>query len=174
MDVTLTVTVSVPDNVGTFLGFSSMAVALKNNISQILSDLQADNPDIVEGFSIESAGSEESGSDEIVSRPAAPQRPVARKPRTDAVVPAATHNPSGRMGRPATLHDMEASDGGPVRAHGSRGEDALKDEGIAVRRVGAANWPKWYERLNAVTVEDDPRPSKASNAASFVVRKRGK
>lgn len=53
-----------------------------------------------------------------------------------------------RMGRPKTLTDMEASDGGPVREWGDRSPESLHAAGISTRfNNGADEWtPELPER----------------------------
>jgi hypothetical protein len=48
---------------------------------------------------------------------------------------------TGRMGRPATLHDYEASDGQPVREWGQRSPEELRARGIKVWKVGQRKQP---------------------------------
>lgn len=162
------------DFVGQHTGvITSYSVSVEDSDDDDSADTEDDGPDVPKGRS--------GLTDREVSRSIRSERPIIhRTPQsrsTDGMGPKG--GPTGRTGRPATLHDMEASDGGPVRASGPRGAEALKDEGIAVRRIGSQTWPKWYERQNgSVTVKDDaPRPVKSSgngNAPTFITKRRGK
>jgi hypothetical protein len=61
------------------------------------------------------------------ARKADSDRPAAR-----SAAPAVKGGPSGRTGRPATLHNMRASDGNPVRESGPRSQEVLESQGITV------------------------------------------
>lgn len=90
--------------------------------------------------------------------------------------------PSGRTGRPATLHDYTASDGEPVRASGPRSIETLVSEGIKVYRlddngrkirVGADGSPMGEWKSSDSPVVKVPK-SPATSVPAFPVRKRGK
>lgn len=83
----------------------------------------------------EVADDAESDADEIDSTPATPARVAPSARPTVAHKPAQTTSKgaaSGRTGRPATLHNLVAEDGEPVRASGPRSRENLESQGIAV------------------------------------------
>lgn len=96
----------------------------------------------------------------------APQPKPVSQPRTAAPVDSSEADDSKptRRGRPPRLvsedgSEWEASDGGPVTEWGPRSVPELKDEGVACRKVGAAAWPKWYQRL---LLDDDTETEEAA------------
>lgn len=103
---------------------------------------------------------------------------VASEPRADRSGGMAPKRAPGiRTGRPATLHDYEASDGEPVRAAGPRSAEVLRTQGIAVRnRTVGADWPAWY--LRKLEVEEEatrvvsPKPQRSKNDRPPIVTKR--
>jgi hypothetical protein len=103
---------------------------------------------------------------------------VASEPRADRSGGMAPKRAPGiRTGRPATLHDYEASDGEPVRAAGPRSAEVLRTQGIAVRkRTVGADWPAWY--LRKLEVEEEatrvvaPKPQRSKNDRPPVITKR--
>ena len=136
MKIQLVVMVEVSDetaalvNRSTVGGIGGMAV---NIVRTALNDgtFKRVTVDVAEGH--------QNDADEITSAPAA-QTP--NRPRSAVSIPRApVQSETGRTGRPKTLHNLEASDGGPVREWGQRSPEALQEAGIEVWEVQGDGTP---------------------------------
>lgn len=124
----------------------------------------------------------ESDGEEIESAPADRDTPKGRTGLTDRQVASAyrkgipvVHNDapkggaSGRTGRPATLHNLRAADGEPVRASGPRSREALENQGIAVWDVEKGETGPTVKPKNT---GERARPVRASGPAVMKTRNR--
>lgn len=152
MRITATVTIDVADKFAELGG----ADLVRRLVTANLSLSQRNFPDMIEGYSV-TVERPESDGDEIADTPAPefPNRYVvgsvkptraaqdARKgypfPNRRSNAPEDTPpkgGPTGRTGRPLTLRDHHASDGGPVRESGPRSPEELTKQGITVWKDG--------------------------------------
>ena len=141
--------IEVPDSAVEFVGSGKLAGSLVTRLHRAMEDQREQYPDFIESFDVqvEVGGakhglgwSESSPKDELVT--IATARKPADKPdftdsRTARVAALPKSQTSGkRMGRPATLKHLEASDGQPVRERGDRSPESLHAAGISTREVG--------------------------------------
>lgn len=106
------------------------AGAAINLVRNSLSNVAGFRKVTVDVCEVDGTETPDSDGDEIESAPAVHTSERARKPLTVAAEPKG--GATGRTGRPATLHNLRAADGEPVRAAGPRSREALESQGIAV------------------------------------------
>lgn len=144
MEFIVQLTVDLPEDVVEFLGVETIAAGLETKFENALNVAL---PSYASRFRVE-VGTEDgpdNDADEIESAPADRDTPKGRTGLTDRQVASAYRagipvvksgvnkgGPSGRTGRPATLHNLRAADGEPVRASGPRSREVLENQGIAV------------------------------------------
>lgn len=164
----------------------------RNIVQRELNEVKEEFPDIIASVFVDAADSqsEQEGGNGQRQIPRPPthrefgDRGVAvasepRPARSGGMAPPKVSKGTGgvRTGRPATLHDYEASDGQPVRAAGPRSAEVLRTQGIAVRKVGK-EWPGWYtavEGRQGMTREQQPTPKvqSKSDRPPVIQRRRG-
>lgn len=190
MEYTVSLKITVPDEITDLMGDDAVMTALTDRIGDNLTGQFGSvlDVEVTEVTSGSQSGSEFGKRGAVVAseprtnRPAAPRREATPGAASTAQRVAPNVTGAVRTGRPATLHDLEASDGEPVRASGPRSPEVLKQEGIAVRKIGADAWPRWYQRLmeqqsgtDSVEIKTAAKPADSGSkptSPTFVVRTR--
>jgi hypothetical protein len=108
-------------------GFSNVTV----DVAEVADGSESDGEEIDSDEGTDTAPPVSSGLSARQVARAAGIKPVRSAP------PAVKGGLSGRTGRPATLHNLRAADGEPVRASGPRSREVLESQGIAVWDVDA-------------------------------------
>jgi hypothetical protein len=163
--------VALTDTAGNGMARGIFAEIVRTAITNVLGNY----PGIVTEFHIEAHdGGETGGSGSLTTRPAREFGDrgvvVASAPRT-----APRSDTGKRMGRPKTLTDMEASDGGAVRAWGDRSPESLHTAGISTRPVGGnEDWTPPRARKTAKSAAPVVKGYKSSARPVVVSKQRGK
>lgn len=126
--VQLVVTVEIPDDAAVLLDATYMGGTAGLTVNTVQNLLN--NAGLFKRASVDVAETPESDGEETEAAPAVQTPRSAHKPVS--VPRAVSPVESGRTGRPKTLHNLAASDGGPVREWGQRSPEALAEAGVQV------------------------------------------